>query len=411
MPDFYYLIPIFLLVSFAWELLLGRLNLARLGLAIPEEFAEIYPQEKYRQSQDYLRAQSSFSLVSAGFQLAIFLLAYFFGVFAWLDVWVVSLNFSPIVSGLIYIGVIALLSMLLGIPFSYYSSFVIEERFGFNKSTRATFIKDQVLSLFLAVLLGGPIVALLLWFFTSLGDKAWWVAWVAVAVIQIFLSFLAPVFLLPLFNKFEPIEDGELKDAVKQYANSQDFALEGLYKMDGSKRSSKANAFFTGFGKFRRVVLFDTLIEKQSVKELVAVLAHEIGHFKCRHIHKQMLLGILQIGLMFYLMGYFLESASLSQAFGVAEPKVYTGLVFFSFLYSPLAEILRLLPLAMSRKYEFEADAFAAQSLGNSEDLVSALKKLSVDSLSNLHPHPWKVFWEYTHPPILQRIEALRFKT
>lgn len=408
MNAFVYIVPVFLILSFVWDKTIDWLNAKNIRSDIPEEFADVYPEEKYKKSQAYLKASGQFSLVSSTISFLVLIVFYFAGGFAAYNDFVQDLGFSEITTGLFYIGGMALASMLLSLPFSFYSTFVIEEKFGFNKSTKATFFKDQILGIVLGVIIGGPILALILYFFESLGSDAWWVAWLSLSAIQIFMTFLAPVVIMPLFNKFEAIEEGDLKQEIDKYAKSQNFELEGLYKMDGSKRSTKANAFFTGFGKFRRVVLFDTLIEKQSTPELVSVLAHEIGHFKKKHIHKQIVLSILQTGLMFFVLSFFIKNDQLAQAFGVQQAQVYTGLVFFSFLYSPFSEILNLFHLYLSRKYEFEADDFAVTTYGKPDDLISALKKLSVDSMSNLYPHPLKVFWAYTHPPILERLKVLR---
>ena len=405
---YFWIIPAILLVSFFWDSFVSYLNTKAIRTEVPEEFSDVYPKEEYQRSQNYLKDSSRFAMISAVFTTILTLSFYFAGGFSWWNQVVVSFGYGELVTGLFYIGGIGLASMLVGLPFAYYSTFVIEAKYGFNKSTIKTFIKDNLIGLLLAVVIGGPILALIFWFFLSLGSNAWWVAWISLSVIQIFMTFLAPVVIMPLFNKFTPIEEGELKEEVNKYAQSQNFELEGLYTMDGSKRSTKANAFFTGFGKFRRVVLFDTLVEKQSVPELVSVLAHEIGHFKCGHIIKQISLSIIQSGIMFYFLGQFISSDELARAFGLQEAHVYTGLVFFSFLYAPVSEILNLASLYLSRKYEFEADAFAVKTYGKPDDLISALKKLSVDSLSNLYPHPLKVFWAYTHPPILERLKVLR---
>lgn len=405
---FFWVIPAIVVVTFAWNSFISYLNTKAIKTEVPDEFKDVYPESEYKRSQEYSRDSSKFSLISGSVSTVVTLAFYFAGGFAWWQEILLAMNWSEMWTGLAYIGGISVASMLIGLPFSYYSTFVIEQKYGFNKSTKGTFFKDQIIGIVLGAVIGGPILALLFWFFGSLGDKAWWIAWLSVSAIQIFMTFLAPVVIMPLFNKFTPIEEGELKDEIQKYAKNQNFELEGLYTMDGSKRSTKANAFFTGFGKFRRVVLFDTLVEKQSVPELVSVLAHEIGHFKCGHIIKQITLSIGSSALMFYFLGMFISNDALAQAFGVSQATVYTGLVFFGFLYSPVSEILNLGSLYLSRKYEFEADEFAVKTYGKPDDLISALKKLSVDSLSNLYPHPLKVFWTYTHPPILERLKVLK---
>lgn len=410
MNIFTVLIPVILIVEYVWSVIVEGLNISYLKTEVPEEFKGLYSEEEYKKSQMYLTEKTRFGIVQGGFMFIVVFSFYYLGGFAYWDNYLREIIASEYYRGLAYIGGLAFASFILGWGFSYYSTFVIEEKFGFNKSTFATFIKDQIIGLVLAVVIGAPILLAIFWFFESFAQNGWLYAWIALSIFSIFMTFLAPVVIMPLFNKFEAIEDGELKDEVAKYSKSQNFELEGLYKMDGSKRSTKANAFFTGFGKFRRVVLFDTLIEKQSVAELVSVLAHEIGHFKCKHIHKQIFVSLLSTGIMFFLLSYLIKSPELAAAFKVTTPSVYTGLVFFGILYSPISGVLGLLSLHMSRKYEFEADDFAVRTYGKSQDLVSALKKLSVDSLSNLHPHPLKVFCEYTHPPILQRIKVLKSK-
>jgi len=293
---------------------------------------------------------------------------------------------------------------LLGLPFQLWSTFVIEERYGFNRTDAKTFVTDQVKGLVLGGLLGGALMAAILWFFHATGDAAWLWCWATTTVVSLVAMFVAPTWIMPLFNKFEPLEEGSLRERILGYAKSVSFPLEGLFVIDGSKRSSKANAFFTGFGKNKRVALFDTLIEGQSEDELVAVVAHEVGHFKRGHI----VISLLHFGVIFWLLSRFLESTELFEAFGVSEPSVHAGLIFFGLLYTPIEMVLSVAMSAFSRKNEFEADAFAAQTTGEPEHLVTALKKLSSENLSNLTPHPFFVWLKYSHPPVLQRIEALR---
>ncbi|MFK8137545.1 MAG: M48 family metallopeptidase [Bdellovibrionales bacterium] len=407
MNIYFYLIPALIVFGFLWEFLVDYLNTKNLKTEVPEEFQGVYPEADYEKSQKYLKDKSQFGLIQNSLSTVLTLAFFFLGGFAWLQSTVSSYVDSSLHQGVLYIGFMGFASFLIGLPFSYYSTFSIEEKYGFNKMDVKTFLKDNLVGVSLGLVIGAPILYLVLWFFESAGDLAWVYVWVSLTAIQIFMTFLAPVVIMPLFNKFTAIKEGELRTEVNKYAQSQNFELEGLYTMDGSKRSTKANAFFTGFGKFRRVVLFDTLIEKQSTNELVAVLAHEIGHFKKKHIHRQMLVSILQTGIMFFILSIFIKDSQLAAAFGVSTPTVYTGLVFFGFLYSPISMVLGLYSLHLSRKYEFEADEFAARTHKHPEDLSSALKKLSVDSLSNLSPHPLKVFTEYTHPPIIERLKVL----
>jgi STE24 endopeptidase len=262
--------------------------------------------------------------------------------------------------------------------------------------------------LVLGAALGGPILAAVIGFFLKSGSSGWLYAWIAFTVIQLLLTFLAPAVIMPLFNKFDPLPEGELKAEIERFAHKNEFALQGIFRMDSSKRSTKSNAFFTGFGRFRRLVLFDTLIEKHSRDELVAVLAHEIGHFKRKHIQKTIALSIVTTGVMFYVLGLFLNNPSLFAAFGMSQVSVYASLVFVAFLFSPVMRFLSIFTHLLSRKHEFEADEYAVETYGKPDELISALKKLSIDNMSNLTPHPLKVMLDYTHPPILQRIKALR---
>jgi len=294
------------------------------------------------------------------------------------------------------------------LPFSLYSTFVIENGFGLNRTTFGTFVLDILKTLLLAVALGGPILALILRFFERGGNAAWLYCWLLVVGFTIIMQFLAPVVIMPLFNRFTPLADGELKQAITEYAREQNFAIQGIYTMDGSKRSNRLNAFFTGFGRFRRIVFFDTLVEKLSIDELVVILAHEMGHFKKKHILKMMASSILQTGLMFFILSLFIQNAGLFAAFGMEHLSIYAGLVFFGFLYSPISTLLSVVGNVFSRKYEYEADGYAVSTTGKGPDLIAALKKLCLSNLSNLTPHPLQVFIQYSHPPVLRRIEAIK---
>lgn len=293
-------------------------------------------------------------------------------------------------------------------PFSIYSTFVIEERFGFNKTTVKTFVMDIAKGLLLSILLGAPLLALVIAFFEFGGTWAWLYAWLGVTAFSLIMQYIAPTWIMPIFNKFEPLEEGELRTAIETYAESVDFPLQDVFVMDGSKRSSKSNAFFTGFGKNKRIALFDTLIENHTTDELVAVLAHEIGHYKKNHITKNMAISIVSTGVMFALLSVFLQVPALFDAFYMDQMSVYAGLLFFGLLYSPIETILGIVMQVLSRKHEYEADEFAARTIEKSEEMVNVLKKLSKDNLSNLTPHPFYVFLNYSHPPVLQRIRAIR---
>ena len=397
-----------LLTEYGVQLVADLLNLKGLRADLPPEFRDTYDVERYDRSQAYTREKTTFGIATSTFDLAVVLLFWFVGGFAWLDGLVRGVGSSPIVTGLLYIGALAVARTLLGVPFSWYSTFVIEERWGFNKTTAGTFWADRAKGLVLALVLGGPLLAAILWFFESTGASAWIWCWGITALFTVVVQFVAPTWIMPLFNRFEPLEDGELRQRVLAYAEGVEFPLEGMFVIDGSRRSTKANAFFTGFGKRKRVALFDTLIEKHEPEELVAIVAHEIGHYKLKHILKGLLLSLLQLGVVFFLLSVFLKHSGLFEAFGVATPSVYAGLIFFSLLYAPIDLVLSFLMHAFSRKNEFEADRFARETTGSGERLAVALKRLSADTLSNLTPHPFYVLLHYSHPPVLQRIRALR---
>lgn len=402
-----FIIAVFV-ISYLVDVFVDFLNLAYLNTSLPKEFDGFYDAEKYAKSQRYLRENTVFGFFSSTVSLVAFFLFLFLGGFNYLDQFARGFELSPILTGVVFVFSLMILSSALSLPFSLYHTFVIEEKYGFNRSTIKTFFTDMLKGAVLGALIGGPLLALVFWIFYQLGDNAWAWAWLAVTVFQVVMMFVAPVLIMPLFNKFEPLADGELKNAINDFAKKENFILQGIFTMDGSKRSSKANAFFTGFGKFRRIVLFDTLIEKHTTEELVAVLAHEIGHFKRKHILKFLAISIVSTGLMFYLFSLFINNPDLFAAFRMQETSIYASLVFIGILYAPVSGFLGLFTNYLSRKFEFEADEYAARSYGKPERLIEALKKLSVENLSNLTPHPLKVFFEYSHPPVLQRIEALR---
>jgi STE24 endopeptidase len=397
-----------ILIDFVLEIVSNRLNLKALSKELPGEFENVYDEDTYAKSQEYTRVNTRFGFVTGTFDLALLLVFWFAGGFNWLDQWARGFDFGVIGTGLIFIGILVLAKIMISLPFSLYSTFVIEERFGFNKTDTKTFITDRIKGLALSVLIGGPLLAGIIAFFAYGGTWAWVYAWLAVTVFSLVMQYIAPTWIMPLFNKFEPLEDGELRQAIEEYAEKVNFPLQGIYVMDGSKRSSKSNAFFTGFGKNKRIALFDTLISKHSTEELVAVLAHEIGHYKKKHIVKNMSISILHTGVMFGLLSIFLQVPALFDAFFMEEMSIYAGLLFFGLLYSPVETILGIGMQILSRKHEYEADAFAAKSINEKEEMVNVLKKLSKDNLSNLTPHPFYVFLNYSHPPALKRIERIR---
>ncbi|MCK6621949.1 MAG: M48 family metallopeptidase [Calditrichaceae bacterium] len=397
-----------LLFGFLLDLATDLLNLKALRRELPGEFEGVYDAEKYRKSQEYTRVRTRFGFITSTFGLAITLAFWFSGGFNWLDQIVRGWISHSVWTGLLYTGILIFARSALFLPFSVYGTFVIEERFGFNKTTVKTFILDILKGTALGIVIGGAVLAGVLAFFEYAGSYAWLYCWIAAILFSLFMQFIAPTWIMPLFNKFTPLEDGELRRAILSYADSVKFPLKNVFVMDGSKRSSKSNAFFTGFGKNKRIALFDTLVESQSVGELVAVLAHEIGHYKKKHIWKGMLIGVLHTGVVFYLLSIFLSRRGLFEAFYMEEMSVYAGLIFFGMLYSPIEMILSIFLQIFSRKNEYEADRYAVETTGSREDMISALKKLSAHNLANLTPHPFYVFLNYSHPPMLERIRAIR---
>jgi len=397
-----------LAIDFILNLVSDYLNLKSLDEGLPGEFQDVYDEETYEKSQRYTKERTKFGILTSVFNLALLLVFWFAGGFQWLDEIVRSWELGVIWTGLVYIGMLIFARQILSLPFSIYSTFVIEEKYGFNKTTPKTFVLDLVKGLGLSILLGGPLLAGILAFFTFIDQYAWLYAWGAVTVFTLFIQFIAPTWIMPIFNDFEPLdEESDLRQKIRDYADKVNFAMEGVYVMDGSKRSSKSNAFFTGFGKNKRIALYDTLIDNHEEDELVAVLAHEIGHYKKKHIIKNMAISIAQTGIMFFLLSIFLNAEGLYDAFFMEQMSVYAGLIFFGMLYAPIDMIVSVFMQILSRKYEFEADEFASTTF-KQEPMIEALKKLSKDNLSNLTPHPFYVFLNYSHPPVLERIKSIR---
>ncbi len=390
------------------RLIASLLNLKALKLELPPTLEGVYNPEDYRNSQEYTRESTRFDLTASTFQLLLLLSFWFAGGFNYLDQIVRAWGFVPIVSGLLYIGILLVAYSLLMLPFSVYATFVIEERFGFNRTTPRTFLMDRVKGLALMTLLGAPLLVGILSFFEYSGSYAWLYCWLIIIIFSLVMQFVAPTWIMPLFNKFTPLESGKLKEAILNYARSVKFPIKNVFVMDGSKRSSKSNAFFAGFGGNKRIALFDTLIEKHTVPELVAVLAHEIGHHKKKHVLQGMIISILHTGVLFYLLSVFLDSPGLYQAFYMEQQSIYTGLLFFGLLYTPIELLLSIVMQMLSRKNEYQADRFAAETIDEPQSMVDALKKLSASNLSNLAPHPFYVFLNYSHPPLLQRMRAIQ---
>ena len=408
MNGYLVLILIIIIGDYLLDIVVETLNVQHLSTDLPQEFQGFYDAEKYTTAQRYLIENTRFGIIVNTITTPLTILFILIGGFNFVDQYARGFTGSPILAGLIFAGILMLASQLLSLPFSIYSTFVIEEKYGFNRTTPKTLVLDILKSWLLTIVIGGTIFSIILWFFGKAGDLAWIYCWVVVVLIQLVLTFIAPVVIMPLFNKFFPLEDGDLKTAIENYAKSQQFKLKGVFTMDASKRSTKSNAFFTGFGRFRRIVLFDTLIKKHTVDELVSVLAHEMGHYKKKHIFKSILISIITIGLTFFILSLFINNPGLFSAFKMEHTSIYASLFFFAFLYTPISMVISIFSKILSRKHEYEADSYAVTTYGKPESMISALKKLTVDNLSNLTPHPLNVFLNYSHPPVLERIQSMR---
>jgi STE24 endopeptidase len=407
MNPFFFIILFALLIECAIGVVANLLNLKSLRSEPPPALEGVYQPEDYRKSQEYIRTNTRFAFVTSTFSLVVLLSFWFAGGFNYLDQIVRSWGFVPILNGLFYIGILLIGYSLITLPFSIYRTFVIEERFGFNRTTPRTFLVDRIKDLGLAALLGAALLSGILALFEYAGYHAWIYCWIAVTVFSLILQYVAPTWIMPLFNKFTQLEPGELKEAILNYARSVDFPIKNVFVMDGSKRSSKSNAFFTGFGRSKRIALFDTLIKNHTVPELIAVLAHEIGHHKKKHILQDTIINILHAGVLFFVLSIFLGSPGLYDAFYMEQQSIYSGILFFGLLYTPLEMVLSVIMHALSRKNEYEADRFAAETIQHPQHLIEALKKLHTGNLSNLMPHPFYVFLNYSHPPLLQRMRAI----
>jgi len=397
-----------LLVDAGIELLAGALNLRALATPLPPELRALYDSARHERARAYTRVRLLFAMLRAVFDLALLLAFWLAGGFGVLDDRVRALGLGSIGTGLLFLGALGGGSMLVHLPLRWWSTFVIEERFGFNRTTPRTFWTDVAKGALLAVLLGAPLAAAVLWLFVHAGDRAWLWCWLVGTAWVVAIQFVAPTWIMPLFNRFAPLADGGLRDAIMTYARTADFPLDGVFVMDGSRRSTKANALFTGFGRHKRIALFDTLIATLAPPELVAVVAHEIGHYKRRHVLQGMAIAIAHMGVVLFLLQRCIAEPGLYAAFFVREPSVHAGLVLFGLLVAPIELALGLVLQALSRRNERAADAFAVATTGSGEPLARGLEKLSADSLSNPTPHPLYVALHYSHPPLQERLAALR---
>lgn len=397
-----------IVVEFLLSTIINKLNLDALNSELPQEFSDVYDKDKYAKSQNYTRSNTQFSFITSTFSTGLILIVIFFGYFNNIDIFVRNLGYGEIINGLIFFGILTLANDIITLPFSLYKNFVLEEKFGFNKMTLSTFIMDKIKGYFLMIILGVPLISLLLYFFESFEKMAWLYAWVSISIFSLAMQPIFNLFIAPMFNKFTPLKEGNLLNGIKSYVKKVNFPIARVDVMDGSKRSGHSNAYFSGLGKTKRIALFDTLLENQSDDEILAVIAHEVGHYKCKHIQKGIVLGIIQSGIMFYLMSLFIKNPELFSVFKMENLSIYASLLFFGMLYSPIEMILGFIFNYLSRKHEFEADEYSAKTTGNPTDLISSLKKLSAENLSNLTPHWLNVALNYSHPPTLDRINALK---
>lgn len=405
----FYIIIGILVFDYLLDRFLNYLNTTKWSDKLPEELEGIYDAEKYRKQQNYEKENHRFSLLTGTVSFIIIMLMLFLDGFQFVHEYVAGITGDPILSALLFFGILILASDIINTPFAVYDTFVIEEKYGFNTTTVKTFILDKIKGWFLAAILGGGLLSLIIWIYTLTTGMFWIYAWVLVSGFMIFMTMFYSTLIVPLFNKQIPLEEGELRSSIEDFSNKVGFKLHNIYQIDGSKRSKKANAYFSGLGAKKRIVLFDTLIKDLKIKEIVAVLAHEIGHYKKKHTQIGIIISIVQTGITLYLFSLFIGNVDFSKALvpSAEQPLFHIGLITFGILYSPISTILGLGMNIMSRKNEHQADRFASENY-DAEQLQEALKRLSVKNLSNLTPHPVFVFFHYSHPPLLKRLNALK---
>ncbi len=396
-----------LVFGYVLNQILDLLNLKHTAPDLPEELKGIFDEEEYRKSQLYKRDNTRFSFITSTLSLVVMAVVFFLGGFGWLDRWISGFISNYILLVLVFFGILGLAGDIFTTPFAIYGTFVIEERYGFNRTTAKTFILDKLKGWLLGLIIGGGLLALVTWIYLITGTWFWLVVLGVVTLFSIFMTMFYSNLIVPLFNKQTPLEDGSLRSKIEEFAKSVDFRLDNIYVMDGSKRSSKANAYFTGLGPKKRIVLFDTLIKDLEEEEIVAVLAHEVGHNKKRHTTSGLILSVVQTAFTLYLFSLFVGEDSFAVALGGSEASFHLGLIAFGVLYSPISMLLGIGTNMFSRRNEYQADRYARDHY-NAEDLISSLKKLSKSTLSNLTPHPAYVFFHYSHPTLLQRIRAMR---
>ena len=403
----FFIIVVFLCLDFVLERVLESLNSKHLSPVLPDSLKGIYEEKEDSRFQSYKRENGRLDSWSSGVGFVVMIVFLVAGGFGWYNSWVVSLTDSVVWQTILFVVGLSVVSSVLDIPFDYYATFRIEEKYGFNKTTRRVYWLDTVKELFLSLVLGGVLLALVVWFYTWAGTYFWLYAWGAVTLFSVFMAMFYSQLIVPLFNKQTPLQEGSLRDKIQAFAGKVGFKLDNIYVIDGSKRSTKANAYFTGLGPKKRVVLYDTLIDELTEEEIVAVLAHEVGHYKKRHTLRSMVVSVIQMGVLFWLFSLCVNNVALSEALGGDRAYFQMGLIAFAILYSPVNLILGVGMNVWSRNNEYEADAFAARYY-EGDYLVSGLKKISVKSLSNLTPHPLYEYIYYSHPSLLKRIDAVK---
>ena len=403
----FFIIVVFLCLDFVLEIIFESSNAKHMAPVLPDSLKGIYDEKEYSRFQSYKRENGRLDSWSSGVGFVVMIVFLVAGGFGWYNSWVVSLTDSVVWQTILFVVGLSVASSVLDIPFDYYATFRIEEKYGFNKTTRRVYWLDTVKELVLSLVLGGVLLALVVWFYTWAGTYFWLYAWGAVTLFSVFMAMFYSQLIVPLFNKQTPLQEGSLRDKIQAFAGKVGFKLDNIYVIDGSKRSTKANAYFTGLGPKKRVVLYDTLIDELTEEEIVAVLAHEVGHYKKRHTLRSMAVSVIQMGVLFWLFSLCVNNAALSEALGGDRAYFQLGLIAFAILYSPVNLILGIGMNVWSRSNEYEADAFAARYY-EGDYLVSGLKKISVKSLSNLTPHPLYEHIYYSHPSLLKRIDAIK---
>jgi STE24 endopeptidase len=404
--EIYYLIIIIICFGYLLERLLDYLNMRSWSDNLPEELSGIYDNDTYFKAQQYHKHQYRFSFVTETFNFLLIMVVIISGLFGLISNWLSVYSTHYIIQALMFYGILFFVSDIINLPFSVYNTFVIEEKYGFNRTSLKTFVLDKLKSYLLISIIGGGMLSLLFWIIQFTGPYFWMYAFITVTLFSLLINFFYGTLIIPVFNKLTPLSNGELRNAIEEYANRIQFPLKNIYVINGSKRSSKSNAFFTGFGRKKKIVLYDTLIDSHSVQELVAVLAHETGHYKRKHVMIGLAISSAEMLLMFFVMSKLIFNKDLSLAFGSNDFALHINLIAFILLYQPVMMVLGLFGNVISRKHEFQADYFAVKSTATKE-LGKALKKLSVDQLSNLTPHPWYVFFNYSHPTLLQRLKNI----